>query len=145
MTDRARRRTADALDLLADELVADILHASDEVILKEARDDGIDIDAHTATMRAAFERTLVQSNKDALARARKGVADARRNVAEPAPITDIVALRRKIVALSKAPTSSQPLTLAARNESELTGNDLVGIADDLRELGIDLTKDEDAS
>ena len=43
------------LNCLADAFVADIMALSDEEILAEACEDGIDIEANAARMRALFE------------------------------------------------------------------------------------------
>lgn len=47
-----------ALDNLADALVEDILSLSDEEILAEFREDGIDLEQNAAEMRALFERVV---------------------------------------------------------------------------------------
>lgn len=50
------------LDNLADALVADIMALSDEEILAEAREDGIDIEQNAKDMQVIFDKAIAQSN-----------------------------------------------------------------------------------
>ena len=63
----------EALDRLADFLVEDVLDASDDDILSEAREEGIDPESDAARMRALFERTVLEANKRRLHAARAAV------------------------------------------------------------------------
>ena len=127
------------LDRLADALAEDILNTSDEDILAEFRESGGDAARAAADMRALFETSVIAANKRRLAAAKAGVAASRRGTAGAfalrAPI-DIAEARRRLHAALKSPAAGPKLTLAARKESELSDDDILGMIDDLEELGI---------
>lgn len=126
-----------ALDRLADALVEDILNASDEDILAEFAEDGGDAKQHTATMRALFETRLLAVNKARMRTAKAGVAAARQ--ARPAPglaPVDMAEARAWLRTLGERPNVPEGLTLAARKEDELSDADILGMLEDLEELGI---------
>lgn len=50
------------LDNLADALVDDIMALSDEEILAEAKEDGMDTEQNAKDMQAIFDRAIAQSN-----------------------------------------------------------------------------------
>lgn len=50
------------LDNLADSLIADIMQLTDEEILAEAKEDGMDTEQNTRDMQAIFDRAVAQSN-----------------------------------------------------------------------------------
>lgn len=54
------RRFANPLHRLTVRLVEDTLNATDEEILEEAREEGIDTEAHAAEMRGRFERVVAE-------------------------------------------------------------------------------------
>jgi hypothetical protein len=125
-----------ALDRLANALVEDILCASDEDILAEFQEDHGDPERHAAGMCALFERNLIAANKGRLEAARAGVAANRRPTGAAASVADIANARARIRAVLDAPGFPHKLTLAARKESELSDADILGMLDDLRELGV---------
>lgn len=47
-----------ALDNLADALIEDIMALSDEEVLEELRESGVDPERHAAEMRAIFEKAV---------------------------------------------------------------------------------------
>lgn len=125
-----------ALDRLADVLVEDILSASDEDILAELQGTEGDPERHAANMRARFEKSLIAANRRKLAAAKAGVAASRRPAGMSAPTIDITAARARLRAALDMPGVAQKLTLAARKESEMSDTDVLGMLDDLRELGV---------
>lgn len=135
MTGKPKTERA-ALDRLADALVEDILSASDEDILAELRETEGDPERHAADMRARFEKSLLVANKRKLAAARAGVAASRRMAGMPVTAIDITAARARLRAALDMPGVAQKLTLAARKESEMSDTDVLGMLDDLRELGV---------
>ena len=126
-----------ALDRLADFFVDDILSTSDEDILAEFEEAHGDPDQNAADMRALFERSLLRSNKKRLVAAKAGAAESRRpsSVSTTAPI-DMQAARARLRSVVDAPGLPQKITLAARKESELSDLDILGMLEDLEELGI---------
>lgn len=122
-----------ALDRLADALVDDIMNTSDEDILAELKEEGVDPDRHAADMRARFEKAVIAANKTKLMAAKAAVAADRgpRPASASAPI-DMAEARSRL----RRAMASQPMTLAARNETEMTDSDVLGMLEDLRNLGV---------
>jgi len=132
MTGR-KERERQALDRLADALVDDILNTSDEDILAELKEEGVDPDRQAANMRAQFEKAVIAANKAKLTTAKAAVAADRgpRLGSASGPI-DMVEARRRL----RNAMASQPMTLAARNETEMTDSDVLGMLEDLKDLGV---------
>jgi hypothetical protein len=125
-----------ALDRLADALVDDVFNASDEEIMAE-RAEMKNVAEEDAKLKALFEQALLKANKSRLAAAKAGAAANRDPIMRtPAPVVDIAAARERIRALVKAEDPSRPVTLAARNEDELSDADILSMYEDLVELGV---------
>ncbi len=139
-TDKKRRK---ALGRLVDVLVEDVLAASDEEILAELAETHGDSAKNSAEMRALFEKSVVKANKDHLRVANAGLAASR----AAAPASKIVSVENVRERLRRVLASCPPdvkLTLAARNENELSDADVLGMLQDLEELGIVTPDDESA-
>lgn len=136
MTGKGKRERV-ALDRLADVLVDDILGASDEDILAEFREACGDPNQNASEMRALFEKSVLASNKKRLAAAKEAAVANRRSstVSAAAPI-DMAAARARLRAVVDTPGLPQKVTLAARKENELSDADILGMIEDLRELGV---------
>lgn len=130
------RTARSALDRLADALVEDILNTSDEDILAEFQESQGDPERNAVDMRSRFEKCLIAANKQRLAAAKAGVAANRLTTGGRASIIDMAKARARLRAVLDAPSLPPTLTLAARNESELSDSDILGMLDDLRELGV---------
>ena len=133
----------EGLDRLADALIDDILNASDEEILEEFREDGGDPEQHAAEMLDLFEKSVTIANKRRLAEAKAAVAADRAEAASKrsaVPI-DIEEARRRLRTVGNNPNAPEKLTLAARNESELSDADIISLMEDLFELGAEPTDD----
>lgn len=126
-----------ALDRLADVFVDDILSASDEDILAEFSEACGDPNQNAAQMRALFEKSVLALNKKRLAAAKVAAAANRRSstVSAATPI-DMAAARARLRAVVDTPGLPQKVTLAARKENELSDADILGMLEDLRELGV---------
>jgi hypothetical protein len=124
-----------ALDRVADALVDDILNKSDEDILAEMYEEGINPDRYAAEMRERFENIVMHANKAKLAAAKAAVSSDQARVprSTSAPV-DMAESRRRLQ--NTLASSQQQLTLAARNETEMTDSDVLSMLDDLRELGV---------
>jgi hypothetical protein len=126
-----------ALDRLADFLVDDILSVSDEDVLAEFREMHGDPAHNAAEMRALFEKSVLISNKKRLAAAKAGVVENRRpSILSTATPIDMQAARARLRTVINTPGLPLKITLAARKESELSDVDILGMLEDLRELGI---------
>jgi hypothetical protein len=137
-TDKKGRK---ALGRLADVLIEDVLAASDEEILAEFAETHGDPAKNSAEMRALFEESLLKANKDRLRAAKAGLAASR----APAAAAKVVSMANVRERLRRALASCPPdvkLTLAARNEDELSDADVLGMLQDLEELGV-ITPDDD--
>lgn len=138
MTGR-KDRERQALDRLADALVDDILNTSDEDILAELKEEGINPDHHAADMRARFDKVVMAANKAKLMAAKAAVAaDRGRKPGSTSTPIDMTEARRRL----RDTMASQPMTLAARSETEMTDSDVLGMLEDLKELGVVPPDDE---
>jgi hypothetical protein len=131
-SDKKRRQ---ALSRLANALVEDILAASDQEILAEfAETHGDSLKSRDATT-ALFEKGVLRARKARLRAAQVGVAASR-----TAPISlKVVSMEDARGRLRRLLASCPPdvkLTLAARNEHELSDADVLGMLQDFEELGI---------
>jgi hypothetical protein len=135
MTGKDKKEHA-ALDRLADAFVDDILQSSDEEILAEFTESHGDPAKNAADMRALFERTVLTTNKRRLKAAQAGVA-ASRTLARvtPVPAINIADARQRLRRILASGTADAKLTLAARKEDELSDSDVLGMLEDLQELG----------
>lgn len=138
-TDKKRRET---LGRLVDVLVEDLLDASDEEIISEFAETHGDPAKNSVDMRALFEKSVLKANKDHLRAAKVAVAASR-----AAPTSKFVSMANARERLGQVLASCPPdtkLTLAARNENELSDADVLGMLQDLEELGIITPDDESA-
>jgi hypothetical protein len=126
----------DALRRLADELVEDILAASDKELLAEAVEDQEDPEKIAAELRRLFEQAETDAGKAHMAAAREAVDVDRRRSAKVIKLDPAEARRRLALALESNPDTANKLTLAARKGEKLSDEDVRGILEDLEELGI---------
>jgi len=133
----------DALARLADAFVEDILDASDEEILAEAREDYTDPAAAAAQTKMLFDKAAAAAGKGRLAAARAAVA-AQRGAATVTRLDPAEARRRLQRVLTRDPEMARQLTHAARNDqgTGLSDSEVQGLLEDLAELGISTEPDE---
>jgi hypothetical protein len=132
MTEPKNRKTGRRA--LRQALVDEILSASDEDILAQFSEDFGSSEANAAQMRASFEKTVLLANKDKLQAARKDVAAL--NVSVAVSTIPIGEAREKLRQIMTEHANDKTFTLAARNESELSDDDVLDMLDALRELGL---------
>lgn len=138
--DRAGR----PFDRLAGTFAEDIFNVSDEQILAEFRDDGGDPDQNAVEMRALFEKSLLTVNKARMASAKAGAATSRHVPKEQtANVVNIADARMRLRAVLMRADTIPGLTLAARKENELSDDDVLGMLEELAELGL-LEDNDDA-
>jgi hypothetical protein len=131
----AEKKKREALGRLADALVDDILSASDEEILAEFIETHRDPTNAMEATRGLFERSVANAKKARLRAAQAGLA-ASRTAQATRRVADIADARGRLRrALAACPPDIR-VTIAARNESELTDADVLGMLQDLEELGI---------
>jgi hypothetical protein len=131
------------IDRLADEFVEDILNMSEDEVLAEFREDGGDPERHAAEMRSMLENSLLAANKARMNAAKAGVVSSRRAAKGlSAPVVDIADARARLRTVIARADSIPGLTLAARKEDELSDSDVVGMLEELAELGL-LDDDQD--
>jgi hypothetical protein len=128
----------------ADALVEDILNTPDREILAEFTDLSGDPRKNSDAMRALFEKSVIKVRKARLHAAQAGVAADRlpSSARKVATIEDAKGRLRRV--LASCPPHVR-LTLAARNEDELSDADVLGMLLDLEELGIVAPEDSSGS
>ena len=138
-----QRNQRNALARLADALVDDILNASDEEVLAEAEEDGIDPAKFAGHLREVFERAATEACKAKLATARRGATNARRTGARIVRIDPADARRRYDAMIAQDPELTKKLTLAARKGEGQSERDIDSTIEDLAELGAFDEEDDD--
>jgi hypothetical protein len=128
----------EGLERLDKALIEDILAASDDEILAEAREDGTDPEAVATAMRALFENTIAASRKARLAAAKAAVAADRIRPATDLP-SDPMEARRL---LERVLARQGDLTTAARKGGRggtLSDEEVYGLLQDFRDVGISIS------
>ena len=138
-----QRKERKALNRLADALVDDVLDSSDEEVLAEAEEDGVDATGLAEHLRGVFERTVADVGKEKLAAARQGAANARQSGARVVRIDRADARRRYEAMIAQDPRLTEKLTLAARKGEDQSERDVDSAIDDLTELGAFDEEDDD--
>lgn len=124
-----------ALMLLADAFVEDILNMSDEEVLQEFQEDGGDPAHIRRQMLELVEKAALSANKTRMATAKAGaLASGRASRRTPHKTIDIASARNRLRSLIERSQAESELTLAARNEEELSDEDVLGILEDFEEL-----------
>jgi hypothetical protein len=119
---------------LADAVVEDVLAATDEQILAESAEDGIDPAAVATRLRSAALAKLREAKRARLGKARENYQLA---VQRPPPASrpSLDEMRRRAMELIRGGAGGN-LALAFRNGKELTDADLESLWDDFQELGL---------
>lgn len=126
----------EALLRLADTMAEDAFSASDADIAAEAIEDGEDLPSVAAKMLALFERAESEAGQSRMAAARRAL-DAQRSAAPRLLRLDPAKARERLQrALEQSPETAKKLTLAARKGEDLSDEDVLGMVEDLEELGI---------
>lgn len=122
---KQNKKTYDIFDIMVD----DILEATDEEIINEAIEDGIDIDKEVFKIKRIF-------NKRRYDVAKKIVKDKKRNERRVSNIVSIEDARQKINDVIKNnPEALESVTKAARSGVDIPDDDIIGYYEDLSELG----------
>lgn len=134
MTENNRNERA-TLNRLSDALVEDLLNTSDEEILNDFRASGGDLNILAKEMKGILDKSIISANKSRLAAARSGANSLRYQHSQASIPIDMASARARLKAIINAPETAQQLTLAARKENELSDADILGMLEDLQELG----------
>ncbi|WP_315769616.1 MULTISPECIES: hypothetical protein [unclassified Bradyrhizobium] len=137
--DNKKRET---LSRLVDELVEDLFATPDQELLSEFTDVPGGAAKNAEEMRALFGGSVLKANKERLKAAKAGAA-ASRTSRSAAPLSDLTDIRQRFRRTLAACPPEVKLTLAARNENELSDADMLGMLQDLEELGIFGPEDRD--
>lgn len=133
------------LDRLADALIEDILNASDEEIISEAKDDFENVAHVISETRAVYEKAIGSIAKKKLIDAKRAVREDQARERKVIQLNPEKARRCLERILKKDPETQKKLTMAARKGEDLSDEDVLNILQDLEELGIyPLYEDEDS-
>lgn len=131
MTDTIRE-SREKIARMDDLVMDDLFSLTEDELLREAEEEGIDTAKVGEAGRAAFERAQMTIGRARLAIVKRQMVDS----AESAPVIYDRAKARarlaRLIAENGGPTSR--LTLAARNEFGPNSEDMDGILDDFAEL-----------
>ena len=125
------------LSRVLDPIIEDLLSSSDEELLAEAREDGLDIDLIAAEVRKEFAAALSIVGKSRLAEARTKLEAIRSLRSSPAITSLSIAEKEQLLrqfAANDNPLQKR-LTIAARNGGSLTEAEMDAVLLDLVELG----------
>jgi len=119
---------------VANALADDILNLSDEELLKEAQDEFDDVASEISSARSAINSAILKSNKSRLSAAKEQLEQKKKSTNQ----NNILALtlNDKRALIHQAKKSVHSLTLAARNEEEMSESDINGVLQDLIDLGV---------
>ena len=138
-----QKNERNALDRLTDALVDDILDASNEELLAEVAEDGIDLAGRVGKLREVFEGAVTEVGKAKLAAARRAAANAERSGARVVRIDRDDSRRRYDAMIAQDPNLTEKLTLAARKGEGQSERDIESAIEDLAELGAFDEEDDD--
>jgi hypothetical protein len=146
MTKQNKDQNHLALLRLADEMVDDILSASDEEVLAEFKELHGDPVAFANKMRSKISLLEIQANRERLLSAQHALAlEKELKKSLDAKVTSQVAVdvaRRALENFFSKASESLPITVAARKEKiqEMSDFDVLGMVSDLEALGFVLRK-----
>lgn len=128
---------AQGLFLFADALVEDLMALSDEELLSEVRDDGIDPEKLAGIVREQIQAAVVRENKACLVRARAELNVARAMRANANVVSLSLSRKQQILGQFAADDGRlrQRLTMAARKGEGATEREIDDILKDLVDLG----------
>lgn len=87
-------------------------------------------------MRSFVDKAIISANKNRLAAAKAGIAADRKPVRAATVLVDIAEARRRLQSIGKTSNLQNLITMAARNETELSDSDVLSMYEDMLELGI---------
>jgi hypothetical protein len=137
----ADKKTLPMSDAAFEAMLEDIMNLSDDEIVAEAVEDGLDIAEEGARGRDIYRRAVANARKSKLHEAQAAVAMSRNN-SNVVKLSSDEITKKYVRALSTGALKNIPVVLAARNGGEMSEADKKKIAMDLIELGIELPDSE---
>jgi len=126
------------LENLTDDLLKDLLETTDEGIIAEAVEDGVDVDQAVASVRSLIEQNRYKIAQEKIRFQKAGLSPKR------SKIVDIDEARKRIIkALEQNPTHADSFIMAARSGKNLPDEDILGCYEDMVELGL-IKEDQDS-
>lgn len=119
---------------IAEILIDDILESSDEEILTDAKKQYGDVDAEIAKTQEKILSAILESKKSKMTAAKEQLSNHKNQLAESNVLS--LPFDNKKAIIEKAKESEISLTLAARNEEEMSESDADGVLQDLIDLGV---------
>jgi hypothetical protein len=133
MSGDGMKKAKDQVVRMDDFVIDDLFSLSDQELLQEAMEDGIDLAGVGEAGRKAFERAQLIVGKQRLSLVRQEMA---LEAKKPAPVAKRTPSQSDFqTILSRNREAASKLTMAARNESGDVQDDSDGILDDFAELG----------
>ena len=130
------------LEKLSEALVEDILSASDEEILSEAKEEYRNPQEEADAVLLLFEKARTMSAKKRLLAAREAIEQEKPLRAKVIPLNALQARRKLESILHEHPEATSEFTLAARKGTDLSDADVLGMLEDLQDLGLYIPDDE---
>ncbi len=122
------------IDRLTNELLEDLLITTDEEVIAEATEDGIDVDRAVSKVRSLIEKNrfkIAQKDIKSKKAPGSGLYSRKRGA------IDINEARKRIInALNENPSYADNYTMAARSGENLPDEDVMGWYEDMIELGL---------
>lgn len=119
---------------VADILADDILDSSDDEILSEACEKYDDVNSEILKTRNIINAAVMKSRKSRLVAAKEQLKKNKAANQEANVLSLSISEKRRLINLAKESVNS--LTLAARNEEEMSELDADGVLQDLIDLGV---------
>lgn len=131
-----RHNHRDMLERLTDALVEDILNASDKEILSEVAEECAAPKVEADKVRRLFEKAQAMAAKKRLVAAREAIEHDKPQRAKVIPLNSLQARCKLETILHEHPEETREFTLAARKGKDLSDADVLGMLEDLQELGL---------
>ena len=121
------------LELLADEMVDNIINTSDTEILKEIKEEYGDPSLVSKKFNELLKKSQIEAGKAKLKSAQEALKQSKN---KPVDISknNLNAKEKLSKFLNDNPQFKEKLTLAARNAEDISENDAIWLLDDLEEL-----------
>jgi len=131
---REKDVTGTQMAAIAEMIMNDVLATSDEAILAEAVEDGLDPAAKASELRSSALARIRQAKRERLTRARESY-EKKSQVLTASTRPPLTEIKRRIQRAIQDGVANR-LSLAFRNGQTLSDSDWEGLWDDMEEMGI---------
>lgn len=135
MTDKKNHATLQ-LERVADLIFQDLLETSDEEILAEAVEDGMDVEKEVERISSIISEAAFNNGQAKLAAAKKGFLERKSAKRSTFGSFTLQKKRQIIGSLKSNDNLKRQITLAARNENDLSDSDLNAYLQSLYDLNV---------